>query len=82
VFPIFNDIKSPDRRARFSNAEEMTVWFSTTLVKALFNVSNLFTFYFSALRPLMGRLFDLLCVCVSQGRPLVELGDHLRSFYL
>ncbi|RKP26138.1 hypothetical protein SYNPS1DRAFT_28155 [Syncephalis pseudoplumigaleata] len=66
VFPIFNDIKSPNRRSRFASADDMTVWFSTTLIKALRNVINLFTFYFEVLRPLLDRLFDLLCACVSQ----------------
>ncbi|KAI8057174.1 hypothetical protein BDF22DRAFT_669905 [Syncephalis plumigaleata] len=66
VFPIFNDIKSPNRRSRFASADDMTVWFSTTLIKALRSVINLFTFYFEVLRPLLDRLFDLLCACVSQ----------------
>ncbi|KAI9591638.1 hypothetical protein BDF19DRAFT_468694 [Syncephalis fuscata] len=43
-----------------------TLWTSIFDGIALRNVINLFTFYFEILRPLLDRLFDLLCACVSQ----------------
>ncbi|KAH9938300.1 guanine nucleotide exchange factor in Golgi transport N-terminal-domain-containing protein [Fomitopsis serialis] len=52
LFPIF--------------AEDMSVWLSTTMIQALRNLIDLYTFYFETLERFLDGLLDLLCVCICQ----------------
>ncbi|RKP14485.1 hypothetical protein BJ684DRAFT_870, partial [Piptocephalis cylindrospora] len=67
LFPLFNDLKQPGRRRRFSNEDEMTVWLSTTLVKALRKLIGLFGHYREILRPRLEGVLQLLRMCIEQG---------------
>lgn len=53
--------------SRFSTQEDMSVWLSTTMIQALRNLVDLFTFYFDALARMLDKLLDLLSECICQG---------------
>jgi brefeldin A-inhibited guanine nucleotide-exchange protein len=67
IFPIFAVLKSASDVSRFSTQEDMSVWFSTTMVEALRNVIDLYSHHFDLLHQTFGGLLDLLCTCVCQG---------------
>lgn len=51
----------------------MSVWLSTTMIQALRNLVDLFTFYFDVLARMLDKLLDLLCECICQGEPYAAL---------
>ena len=57
--------------SRFTTQEDMSVWLSTTMIQALRNLIDLYTFYFEILERLLDGLLDLLCVCICQGEKLL-----------
>jgi brefeldin A-inhibited guanine nucleotide-exchange protein len=79
LFPIFNDLKRAegDGVAKFDSKEEMSIWLSTTLIQALRNFVDLFSYNFDALSFLMDGMLDLLCVCMTQGElsGMIELSS-------
>ena len=66
LFPIFAVLRSRQDVTRFSSHEDMSVWLSTTLIQALRNLVDLWTFYFETLERLLPGLLDLLCACICQ----------------
>lgn len=46
------------------------MWLSTTMIQALRNLVDLFTFYFDVLARMLDRLLDLLSECICQGASL------------
>ncbi|KAL7750673.1 guanine nucleotide exchange protein for ADP-robosylation factor [Sorochytrium milnesiophthora] len=76
LFPIFDDLKNGrSDYSKFANREDMNVWLSTTLIQALRQFVDLFTFYFDTLQFLMPGLLDLLKVCIIQeNETLARLG--------
>ncbi|KAG0150678.1 hypothetical protein CROQUDRAFT_651889 [Cronartium quercuum f. sp. fusiforme G11] len=66
LFPIFAVLRSRTDVSRFSTHEDMSVWLSTTMIQALRNLIDLYTFYFGTLGRLLDRLLDLLCECICQ----------------
>ncbi|OCH90953.1 hypothetical protein OBBRIDRAFT_887302 [Obba rivulosa] len=66
LFPIFAVLKSSQDLSRFSTQEDMSVWLSTTLIQALRDLIDLYTFYFETLERFLDRLLELLCVCICQ----------------
>jgi brefeldin A-inhibited guanine nucleotide-exchange protein len=50
----------------------MSVWLSTTMIQALRDLIDLYTFYFEILERFLDGLLDLLCVCICQGKPSDE----------
>lgn len=66
LFPIFSVLRSRQDITRFSSHEDMSVWLSTTLIQALRNLVDLWTFYFETLERLLPGLLDLLCACICQ----------------
>ncbi|KAL6299711.1 hypothetical protein BKA93DRAFT_741894 [Sparassis latifolia] len=66
LFPIFVVLKSSQDLSRFSTQEDMSVWLSTTMIQALRNLIDLYTFYFETLERFLDGLLDLLCVCICQ----------------
>ncbi|EST09310.2 Sec7 domain protein [Kalmanozyma brasiliensis GHG001] len=66
LFPIFSVLHSRQDVARFSSNEDMSVWLSTTLIQALRNLVDLWTFYFDTLERLLPGLLELLCACICQ----------------
>lgn len=67
LFPIFAVLRSRHDVSRFSTHEDMSVWLSTTMIQALRNLVDLFTFYFDVLARMLDKLLDLLCECICQG---------------
>lgn len=67
LFPIFAVLRSRSDVSRFSTHEDMSVWLSTTMIQALRNLVDLFTFYFDVLARMLDRLLDLLSECICQG---------------
>ncbi|KAH9844154.1 uncharacterized protein C8Q71DRAFT_819716 [Rhodofomes roseus] len=66
LFPIFAVLKSSQDMTRFNTQEDMSVWLSTTMIQALRNLIDLYTFYFETLERFLDGLLDLLCVCICQ----------------
>lgn len=66
LFPIFAVLKSSQDLSRFSTQEDMSVWLSTTMIQALRDLIDLYTFYFNILERFLDGLLDLLCVCICQ----------------
>jgi brefeldin A-inhibited guanine nucleotide-exchange protein len=66
LFPIFAVLRSRSDVSRFSTQEDMSVWLSTTMIQALRNLIDLWTFYFKTLERLLPGLLDLLCACICQ----------------
>ncbi|KAG8874344.1 guanine nucleotide exchange protein for ADP-robosylation factor [Tulasnella sp. 331] len=66
LFPIFAVLRSSQDMSRFSTQEDMSVWLSTTMIQALRNLIDLYTFYFDTLERTLDGLLDLLCVCICQ----------------
>jgi brefeldin A-inhibited guanine nucleotide-exchange protein len=68
LFPIFAVLRSASDVSRFSTQEDMSVWFSTTMVEALRNLIDLYTHHFQLLERTFSGLMDLLRVCICQGK--------------
>jgi len=66
LFPIFAVLKSSQDVSRFSTQEDMSVWLSTTMIQALRDLIDLYTYYFDILERFLDGLLDLLCVCICQ----------------
>ena len=77
LFPIFAVLKSAQDVSRFSTQEDMSVWLSTTMIQALRDLIDLYTFYFETLERFIDGLLDLLCVCICQGTP-ITVGRNTR----
>ena len=54
---------------RFSTQEDMSVWLSTTMIQALRDLVDLYTYFFETLGRMLDGLFDLLSICICQGKP-------------
>lgn len=66
LFPMFAVLKSSQDLSRFNTQEDMSVWLSTTMIQALRDLIDLYTFYFDILERFLDGLLDLLCVCICQ----------------
>ncbi|KAJ1660460.1 guanine nucleotide exchange protein for ADP-robosylation factor [Dispira simplex] len=66
VYPIFGDLKNSTEGKRFGRQEDFSIWFSTTLIKALRNLIDLFTFYYDVLCPTLDGILELLTLCITQ----------------
>ena len=62
--------------SRFSTQEDMSVWLSTTMIQALRNLIDLYTYYFEILERSLDGLLDLLCVCICQGKLTVSIRPY------
>ncbi|KAJ3341100.1 guanine nucleotide exchange protein for ADP-robosylation factor [Gonapodya sp. JEL0774] len=77
LLPIFDDLRlSRSEKTKFANKEDMSVWLSTTLIKALREFIDLFSFYFELLNFLIDGVLDLLGVCITQeNETLARIGS-------
>ncbi|ORX95160.1 hypothetical protein K493DRAFT_407713 [Basidiobolus meristosporus CBS 931.73] len=76
VFPMFHDLDSSSKKSRFRSQEDLSVWISTTLVQALRNTIDLFTFYFDSLNAMMDGVLELLTVCIThENETLGRIGN-------
>ena len=67
LFPIFSVLKSSQDLLQFNTQEDMSVWLSTTMIQALRDFIDLFTFFYVTLERFLDGLLDLLSVCICQG---------------
>lgn len=65
LFPIFAPLRS-------GHMQEEELWISTTMVTALRNLVDMYTFYFETLARLLDPLLELLCFCIDQGALFVS----------
>ncbi|EGN93072.1 hypothetical protein SERLA73DRAFT_172424 [Serpula lacrymans var. lacrymans S7.3] len=83
LFPIFAVLKSSQDVSRFSTQEDMSVWLSTTMIQALRDLIDLYTFYFDILERFLDGLLDLLCVCICQENDtLARIGTSCLQQFL
>ena len=66
LFPIFGVLRARPDDSRL-NEEELSVWLSTTMIKALRGLIELFTHYFHTLERMLDMLLELLVSCICQG---------------
>ncbi|KAI9136456.1 hypothetical protein BKA69DRAFT_1104037 [Paraphysoderma sedebokerense] len=75
LFPIFDDLKVTRKDHKFMNKDDYSEWLNTTLIQALRQLVDLFTYYFDTLSFLMDKLLELLKVCIIQeNETLARLG--------
>jgi brefeldin A-inhibited guanine nucleotide-exchange protein len=73
LFPIFDDLKlTRSRKTKFANSEEMNIWLSTTLIKALRSFIDLFSFYYDKFEFLIDELLELLSVFITQENEILS----------
>ncbi|KAL7423231.1 guanine nucleotide exchange protein for ADP-robosylation factor [Cryptotrichosporon argae] len=65
LFPMFG-ILTAKTDVRFKSAEDLSVWLSTTLISALRDTIDLYTFYFAQLQRYLDGLLDILVACICQ----------------
>lgn len=83
LFPIFAVLKSSRDLSRFSTQEDMSVWLSTTMIQALRDLIDLYTFYYDMLERFLDGLLDLLCVCICQENDtLARIGTSCLQQFL
>ncbi|KAI6119382.1 hypothetical protein EDD16DRAFT_1692684 [Pisolithus croceorrhizus] len=83
LFPIFAVLKSSRDLSRFSTQEDMSVWLSTTMIQALRDLVDLYTFYYDMLERFLDGLLDLLCVCICQENDtLARIGTSCLQQFL
>ncbi|KAL4892440.1 hypothetical protein BDV59DRAFT_41989 [Aspergillus ambiguus] len=66
LYPIFVVLHSKSEMSKVPNHEELSVWLSTTMIQALRSMITLFTHYFDALEYMLGRILELLTLCICQ----------------
>ncbi|KAG6332941.1 hypothetical protein ID866_6147 [Astraeus odoratus] len=83
LFPIFAVLKSSQDLSRFSTQEDMSVWLSTTMIQALRDLIDLYSFYYDMLERFLDGLLDLLCVCICQENDtLARIGTSCLQQFL
>jgi Sec7-like guanine-nucleotide exchange factor len=81
LFPIFDDMKQSSNNtsalnSKFANKEELAVWLSTTLIAALRQFVDLFTFYFDTIGFMLPNILELLKTClVHENEALSRIGS-------
>lgn len=68
VFPLFDDLKPNSDHHRHMTPEDLSVWVSTTMIEALRNVVDLYTYYFDNMKGMMRHVLGLFGVCITQGK--------------
>ncbi|KAJ2779722.1 guanine nucleotide exchange protein for ADP-robosylation factor [Coemansia interrupta] len=68
VFGMFADLQDASASRRFATVDDLELWFSTTLVKALRHVVSLFTRYHPDRLPaaMLSEVLELLALCIEQ----------------
>ncbi|KAJ3571428.1 hypothetical protein NP233_g3767 [Leucocoprinus birnbaumii] len=83
LFPIFAVLKSSQDMSRFNTQEDMSVWLQTTMIQALRDLIDLYTYHFDILEHSLDGLLDLLCVCICQENDtLARLGTSCLQQFL
>ncbi|KAJ2828718.1 guanine nucleotide exchange protein for ADP-robosylation factor, partial [Coemansia erecta] len=68
VFPMFSDLRDPSASRRFATVDDLELWFSTTLIKALRHVISLYSEYYpqQLSNAMMTEVLELLVLCIAQ----------------
>ncbi|KAJ1905767.1 guanine nucleotide exchange protein for ADP-robosylation factor [Coemansia sp. IMI 209127] len=68
VFTMFADLRDPSASKRFATVDDLELWFSTTLIKALRHLVALFTEYYPThlTNTLLADILELLFMCIAQ----------------
>ncbi|OBZ89970.1 Protein transport protein sec72 [Choanephora cucurbitarum] len=85
VFPLFDDLKSGGNfnAKRHMTAEDLSVWLSTTMIEALRNVVDLYTFYFDKMKDMMEHVLGLFAMCIIQDNDtLADIGCECLDQYI
>ncbi|CAO3648932.1 unnamed protein product [Cunninghamella blakesleeana] len=83
VFPLFDDLNVDKRQQRNLSPEDLSVWLSTTMIEALRNVVDLYTFYFDNMKEIMQHVLALLGVCITQDNDtLARIGCECMEQYI
>ncbi|KAG1907240.1 uncharacterized protein F5891DRAFT_362804 [Suillus fuscotomentosus] len=83
LFPIFAVLKSSQDMSRFNTQEDMSVWLSTTMIQALRDLIDLYTFFYDTLERFLDGLLELLCVCICQENDtLARIGTSCLQQFL
>ncbi|KAG1642506.1 hypothetical protein G6F44_004767 [Rhizopus delemar] len=83
VFPLFDDLKNGANGRRQMSAEDYSVWLSTTMIEALRNVVDLYTFYFDNMREMMVHVLNLFSMCITQDNDtLAHIGCECLDQYI
>ncbi|KAI8145649.1 hypothetical protein BJV82DRAFT_534870 [Fennellomyces sp. T-0311] len=83
VFPLFDDLKSNSVHHRNMSPEDLSVWVSTTMIEALRNVVDLYTFYFDNMKGMMRHVLGLFGICITQDNDtLARIGCECLEQYI
>ncbi|CAO3598921.1 unnamed protein product [Absidia cylindrospora] len=83
IFPLFDDLNTDNRRQRNMAPEDLSVWLSTTMIEALRNVVDLYTFYFDNMMNMMQHVLGLLGLCITQDNDtLARIGCECLEQYI
>ncbi|KAI9301721.1 hypothetical protein BJ944DRAFT_243025 [Cunninghamella echinulata] len=83
VFPLFDDLNVEKRQQRNLTPEDLSVWLSTTMIEALRNVVDLYTFYFDNMKDIMQHVLALLGLCITQDNDtLARIGCECMEQYI
>ncbi|KAJ1824489.1 guanine nucleotide exchange protein for ADP-robosylation factor [Coemansia sp. RSA 2675] len=68
VFAMFADLRDPSASRRFATVDDLELWFSTTLIKALRHLIALFSRYYPThlSNAMMAEVLELLVMCIAQ----------------
>jgi brefeldin A-inhibited guanine nucleotide-exchange protein len=80
IFPIFDDLRlTKNEKRKFENKEDMMVWLNTTLIQALRQLIDLFSFSFNLLESMMfDGVLELITVCFGvqhENETLAKIGS-------
>ncbi|KAJ2869749.1 guanine nucleotide exchange protein for ADP-robosylation factor [Coemansia aciculifera] len=87
VFAMFADLRDPSASRRFATVDDLELWFSTTLIKALRHLISLFSRYYPThlSNAMMSEVLELLVMCIAQPSEILGkigtscLQDLIRS---
>ncbi|KAI7852796.1 hypothetical protein BDC45DRAFT_570702 [Circinella umbellata] len=84
VFPLFDDLKQNSVHHRNMSPEDLSVWVSTTMIEALRNVVDLYTFYFDNMKGMMRHVLGLFGICITQvdNDTLARIGCECLEQYI
>ncbi|KAI8372400.1 hypothetical protein BD560DRAFT_394838 [Blakeslea trispora] len=85
VFPLFDDLRTGGSMnvRRQMTAEDLSVWLSTTMIEALRNVVDLYTFYFDNMKDMMEHVLGLFSMCIIQDNDtLADIGCECLDQYI
>ncbi|KAJ2763997.1 guanine nucleotide exchange protein for ADP-robosylation factor, partial [Coemansia nantahalensis] len=89
VFAMFADLRDPSASRRFTTVDDLELWFSTTLIKALRHLIALFSEYYPShlSNEMMREVLELLALCIAQPSEVLGkvgascLHDMVRANY-